>query len=168
MDWKYIVIGVSLLIALLWRGPGRRRRAQCDPLFKRTGPHWRRNYSRRSFLRLGGTLTAAGILAYSGLDEAAEGWYAGTVRSQGSDTLARVVKPLGERFWFWSWLTDQCGFSNVEWLFLACCKHKQNENKSNNKMFHTVYSITLIFPCVFGRGSDHQIYSPGSSKVYSK
>lgn len=99
----WLTIGICLLAALLWPRGGSRRRTGADPLFKRTGKHWRRNYSRRSFLRLGGTMAAAGILAYSGLDEAVEGWHAGVVRSPGTDVAARAVKPLGERFWFWNW-----------------------------------------------------------------
>ena len=85
--------------------PGRWLRGRPrDPLFKGTGPHWRRNYSRRSFLRLGGAVTVAGVLAYSGADQAVEEIHSGTLRSAGTDRFAHLVNPFGERFWFLNWL----------------------------------------------------------------
>lgn len=105
----WVAIGLSLVCALLvlpdrWgrrakRGPGR-----WAPLLKGTGAHWRGNYGRRAFLRLGGAVMVAGALAYSGADEAVENFHAGTVRSAGSDRLAHRLKFFGERFWFVNWL----------------------------------------------------------------
>lgn len=74
------------------------------PLFVATGGHWRRNYSRRSFLRLAGAAAAAAALAYSGADEKIDALHAGSVRSPGTDGVSRRIKPSGERFWFLAWL----------------------------------------------------------------
>ncbi len=99
----WIAIGLSLVCALLVM-PGRRRRGGPQaPLFKGTGNHWRRKYSRRSFLRLGGATVAAGVLAYSGADEAVDRFHSGTVKSSGTDIASRIVNPFGERFWFVNW-----------------------------------------------------------------
>jgi len=99
----WIAIGLSLVCALLLM-PGRwRRGGPPDHLLQGSGSHWRRNYNRRSFLRLGGAVVAAGVLAYSRADEAVDGFHAETVRSKGTDTASRVVNPLGERFWFVNW-----------------------------------------------------------------
>jgi membrane-associated phospholipid phosphatase len=100
----WIAIGLSLVCAFLVM-PGRwRRRGGHAHLFKGTGGHWRRNYSRRSFLRLGGVVAAAGALAYSGADEAVERFHSGSLRSTGTDTFSHLVNPFGERFWFVNWL----------------------------------------------------------------
>lgn len=100
----WIAIGLSLICALLVM-PGRRRRGGSRAhLFKGTGDQWRRNYSRRSFLRLGGAIAAAGVLAYSGADEAVDRYHSGTLRSGGTDAASHVVNPFGERFWFLNWL----------------------------------------------------------------
>ena len=61
-------------------------------------------YSRRSFLRLGTGLAGVGALAYSGADERIDRWYAGQVRGETGDRLARLVEPWGRRFWFANWL----------------------------------------------------------------
>lgn len=99
----WIAIGLSLVCALLVM-PGRSRRGDRKRiLLEGTGGHWRRAYSRRSFLRLGGAVAAAGVLAYSGADEAVDRWHEGSVRSPASDTVTRVVNPFGERFWFLNW-----------------------------------------------------------------
>lgn len=100
----WIVIGLSLVCSLLVmpslsRGKGKRR-----PLFKGTGQHWKRNYSRRTFLRLGGGILGAGLLAYSGVDEILEGWHSSNVRSSVSDKISHGFKIFGERFWFMNWL----------------------------------------------------------------
>lgn len=99
----WIAIGVLCIGAwLVW--PGRRRaRGDHDPLFVRTGRHWKRNYGRRAFLRLGAGVAASGLLAYSGVDEAIEQWHEQSVRSPASDRLAGVLKFGGERFWFFAW-----------------------------------------------------------------
>lgn len=99
----WVAIGLSLVCAFLlvpWQPRGRGRNA---PLFEGTGRHWRRNYSRRSFLRLGGGILAAGVLAYSGLDEALESFHTGTVRSSATDRVSHFLKVFGERFWFVNW-----------------------------------------------------------------
>jgi hypothetical protein len=105
----WVAIALSVVCALLvlpaaWgptcrRGPGRQA-----PLFVGTGRHWRRNFGRRAFLRLGGATVLAGVLVYSGADEAVEGFYACKVRSGGTDHTARLAKFGGERFWFLNWL----------------------------------------------------------------
>jgi membrane-associated phospholipid phosphatase len=97
-----LALAVAVVLSLVW--PTRRRRRRGPPPVRDTGPAWRRMYGRRSFLRLGGALVAAGALAYSGGDEAVEAWHARTVRGPASDALARLVKPQGERFWFLVWL----------------------------------------------------------------
>ncbi len=104
----WVVLGLAIVCALLvlperWgrrtrRGPGRRK-----PLFQGTGGQWRRNYGRRAFMRLGGATVLAGVLAYSGADEAVESFHAGTVRSGTSDRVAHGLKFFGERFWFVNW-----------------------------------------------------------------
>lgn len=67
------VIAVVVLIAIaVWPTGGCRRGR---PLFRDTGPQWRRAYGRRAFLRLGLALGAAAVLAYSGADEAIERWH---------------------------------------------------------------------------------------------
>ena len=100
----WIALGLSLVCAFLVM-PGRwRRGGPPDPLFKGTGPHWRRTFSRRSFLRLGGAVAAAGVMAYSGVDEAVDQFHSGTMRSTGTDTASHIVNPFGERFWFGNWL----------------------------------------------------------------
>ncbi len=74
-------------------------------MFLGTGRHWRNNYaSRRTFLRLGAALVGAGVLAYSGADEALASFHDTRVRGSLSDRVAWVVKPWGERFWFVNWL----------------------------------------------------------------
>ncbi len=99
----WIAIGLSLVCALLVM-PGRSRRGDRKKIMlEGTGHHWRRNYSRRSFLRLGGAVAAAGALAYSGADEAVDSFHSGTLRSSGTDTASHVVNPFGERFWFLNW-----------------------------------------------------------------
>lgn len=99
----WIAIGLCLVCALLMVPSVSRRKTGARPLFKNTGPHWKRNYSRRSFLRLGGGLVAAGVLAYSGLDEAVERWHTGSIRSTGTDRFSHLLKFFGERFWFLNW-----------------------------------------------------------------
>ena len=99
----WVVIGLTLVCAFLVASPVKRRKGQYRPLFKGTGPHWRRNYSRRSFLRLGGGIVAAGVLAYSGLDETVDGFHSSVVRSTSSDRTANVLRVFGERFWFLNW-----------------------------------------------------------------
>ena len=99
----WIAIGLFCICAwLVW--PGRRRsRGGFDPLFVRTGKHWRRNYGRRSFMKLGGAIAASGLLAYTGADTAIESWHRDSVRSPLSDRFAYVFKQFGERYWFLVW-----------------------------------------------------------------
>ncbi len=101
----WIVIGLLCVCAWLIL-PGRRRsRTDRAPLFVRTGRHWKRNYGRRAFLRLGAATAASGVLAYSGADEAIESWHRDRVRSSLSDRMAHLAKFGGERFWFLAWAT---------------------------------------------------------------
>ena len=99
----WVVIGLFLVCAWLVRPGKSRRETGPDPMFVRTGGQWRRNYGRRSFLRLGGAVAAAGLLAWTGVDEACDSAHAGVVRSGATDRAARLFRPLGERFWFLNW-----------------------------------------------------------------
>jgi membrane-associated phospholipid phosphatase len=78
-------------------------RRQAARYFRATGPAWRRAYSRRAFLRLGGFTVLAGALAFSGADETVESWHASNVRSTLTDRLAFFFKLWGERIWFAIW-----------------------------------------------------------------
>lgn len=105
----WVVIGLSVVCASLvlpnrWLAGQRRSPGRFAPLFKGTGGHWRRNYGRRSFLRLGGSVVVAAALIYSGADTAAEGYHSRRVRTAGTDRAAGVLKFFGERFWFLNWL----------------------------------------------------------------
>jgi membrane-associated phospholipid phosphatase len=99
----WIVIALTVVCALLVAPSMDRRKSGFVPLFKGTGKHWKRNYGRRSFLRLGVAFLGAGVLAFSGLDEAIEGLHSGTLRNAWTDRFSRLVKPAGERFWFGNW-----------------------------------------------------------------
>jgi membrane-associated phospholipid phosphatase len=61
---------VLLILVVVWPTGGVRRRGR--PLFRHTGPQWRRMYGRRALLRLGLALGAAAVLVYSGADTALE------------------------------------------------------------------------------------------------
>jgi len=101
----WVVIGLTLVCAFLVAPSRSRRTSGARPLLKGTGRHWRNNYwSRRTFLRLGGAVAAAGVLAYSGADEAVAGFYEGSVRNRTTDRAAKLVEPAGQRFWFVNWL----------------------------------------------------------------
>ncbi len=94
-------VAVAVAMALLWRTRQPWRRG--GPLLSNTGDHWRRNYSRRSFLKLGGAAVASAALAYSGADEALQTWHGTRVRSRWTDRLAAHLHHYGERFWFVVW-----------------------------------------------------------------
>lgn len=99
----WIVIALSALCALLVAPALNWRRTGSRPLFRGTGGHWKRNYGRRAFLRLGLALAGAGLLAYSGADEALEGFHSRRIRGTLSDRFSHLVEPWGERFWFGNW-----------------------------------------------------------------
>lgn len=100
----WVALGLLVVCALLaWPGI-RVRKGEAHHLIKGTGGHWRRNYGRRSFLRLLGATAVAGTLAYSGIDSAVDGFLTNNVRSKGTDRLAAILKFFGERFWFAGWL----------------------------------------------------------------
>ncbi|MFT5315853.1 MAG: hypothetical protein ACI9UK_001687, partial [Candidatus Krumholzibacteriia bacterium] len=104
----WVVMGLALVCGFLvwpekWGRQIKRGRNGNSPLFVGTGAHWRRNYGRRSFFRLGGATVLAGILAYSGADELAENHHAQKLRSHRTDAVAEVVKFFGERFWVTTW-----------------------------------------------------------------
>ncbi len=69
----WIVMLLVLILVLVWPTGGVRRRGR--PLFRHTGPQWRRMYGRRALLRLGLALGAAAVLVYSGADAAIERWH---------------------------------------------------------------------------------------------
>ena len=97
--WEYLAL-IPFAVLLLRSAAARRRSRR---LFRETGPAWRRAYSRRAFLRLGGGLLVAGALAHSGADEAVEAWHARRVKGRTSDALSLFLKPMGERVWFGIW-----------------------------------------------------------------
>jgi membrane-associated phospholipid phosphatase len=97
--WEYLLLIPTII--LLCRSAAARRRTR--RFLRQTGPAWQRCYSRRSFLRLGVGILAAGALAYSGADGAVESWHARVVRGRGSNALATLVKVWGERVWFAVW-----------------------------------------------------------------
>jgi hypothetical protein len=78
-------------------------RSDPQPMFRGTGDHWRRQYSRRSFLKLGAAVVVAGAVVYSGADEAVTRLHDKHVRSKSSDRLSRVGYELGQRPWFLAW-----------------------------------------------------------------
>lgn len=99
----WVAAGLALVCALL-AAPGlRRRRGTMAPLFAGTGPHWRRLYGRRAFLKLGAAVAGAGVVIYSGLDEAVTAAHDRHVRSDGSARVARVGYEGGQRPWFLAW-----------------------------------------------------------------
>lgn len=98
-----IVFALSIVCSLLILPAVGRKNTGAKPLFLGTGGHWRRNYGRRAFMKLGVAVVGAGVLAFSGADEAIEGFHSGTLRSAASDRLSGFFKPLGERFWFGNW-----------------------------------------------------------------
>ena len=98
-----IVFALSIICALLIMPAVGRRQTGAVPLFKGTGGHWKKNYGRRAFLKLGIALAGAGVLAYTGADEAIEGFHSATLRNSLTDRFSGLVKPAGERFWFGNW-----------------------------------------------------------------
>ncbi|MCP4293723.1 MAG: phosphatase PAP2 family protein [bacterium] len=98
-----IVFALSLVCVLLILPAVGRRETGSKPLFVRTGGQWKKNYGRRSFVRLGVALAGAAVLAFSGADEVIEGWHRDSVRSNKSDSLSHFLKFGGERFWFGNW-----------------------------------------------------------------
>jgi hypothetical protein len=101
----WVAAGLILVCALLAAPGFRRRRGGSAPLFRGTGSHWRRQYSRRSFLLLGAAVAGAGVVVYSGLDAAVSDWHEKKVRSGASNRVARVGYELGNRPWFLVWLS---------------------------------------------------------------
>lgn len=100
----WVAIGLSLICAFLVAPSRSRRQTGPRHLFVGTGRHWKRNYaSRRTFLRLGGAVAGAAVLAYSGLDRAVEGFHTGTLRNGATDAVARTVYHGGQRWWFLNW-----------------------------------------------------------------
>ncbi len=100
----WVVLGLSVICALLVMPGVKVGRGRARPLLKGTGGQWRRNYSRRSLLRLLGAGVAAGVLAYSGLDRLVDERVGGDFRSSGGDRVSAVIRFSGERFWFLNWL----------------------------------------------------------------
>ncbi len=104
----WVALGLSVICGLLVMPGVRVGRGRARPLLKGTGEQWRRNYGRRSLLRLLGAVAAAGALAYSGLDRLVDERVGGGTRSSGGDNVSAVIRFSGERFWFLNWLLVAC------------------------------------------------------------
>ncbi len=100
----WVVLGLTAVCALLVLPGVRVSKGAARPLFKGTARHWRRNYGRRSFLRLLGATAVAGALAYSGLDTFIDGFMTDKIRSRDTDRVATGARFFGKRFWFANWL----------------------------------------------------------------
>ncbi len=98
---EWLVPALLLLAALVVALRSRPRRG--DRLCRDTGRHYRRLYSRRALLRLGGAVVAAGALVYSGADSAVDRWHTERVRSPATDAAARRLRYFGGRMWFLFW-----------------------------------------------------------------
>ncbi|HRX51624.1 MAG TPA: phosphatase PAP2 family protein [Candidatus Krumholzibacteria bacterium] len=100
-----VTAGLLVLLAVVAAGAGvRAYRSERGPRpFSRTGRHYRRLCTRRSFLRLGAATVAAAALANSGVDQAVAGAYAARVHGPRVDALSAGWKGFGERFWFFVW-----------------------------------------------------------------
>jgi len=66
----WILAFIVLVVVLVWPTGGPRQRGRA--VFRHTGPQWRRNYGRRSFIRYGLALGTAAVLVYTGADTAFE------------------------------------------------------------------------------------------------
>jgi len=86
-----------LILVLVWPTGGTRRRGR--PLFRHTGPQWRRMYGRRAMLRLGLALGAAAVLVYSGADAAVERWHTGRLdpREGRAEDARDALRARGEK-----------------------------------------------------------------------
>lgn len=99
----WVAAGLVVVCALLVAPGLRRRRGAMAPLFAGTGAHWRRRYGRRAFLKLGAAVAGAGIVIYSGLDEAVTAAHDRHLRTGGTVRVARVGYEGGQRPWFLVW-----------------------------------------------------------------
>jgi hypothetical protein len=99
----WVTIGLCVICALLVLPGQRRKKGDRAPLLWGTGGHWKRNYGRRSFLRLGAAGVGAALLAYTGADEAVNSFHEGSIRSKASDRFSHLVNPYGERWLFLNW-----------------------------------------------------------------
>ncbi len=101
--WLIWILLILLLVVVLLRNrpaPGRRGR----PFLRGSGHLYQRHYlSRRNFLKLGGAVAGATVLAYSGLDETIDRWHTDKIRSPVSDRMAGFLHFFGERPWFIYW-----------------------------------------------------------------
>jgi membrane-associated phospholipid phosphatase len=105
MTWLIPAVLLVLAVAAAIKTHGHRGKRP----YRDTGRHYRRNYSRRGFLKMGAAATVAAVIAHSGVDAAVESWHATEVKSPRSDRLAEFFKQFGERYWFLVWA-----------LFAAC------------------------------------------------
>ena len=104
-----ILLLALLIVAGVWGW--RRRPERGRQPFAQTGRHYKRMYSRRNFLKLGGAVAGAAVLAYSGADEAVEEWHAENVVSPTTNRMSDVLHEFGERYWFGVW----AAFAAVDW-----------------------------------------------------
>jgi hypothetical protein len=91
-------VAVILLLVILVGGWRRRREAPQPPpaTLRELGRTARRFYTRRNFLELVVASAGGAAIAYSGLDQAVQELHAGSIRSSGTDAVARVAKQFGE------------------------------------------------------------------------
>ncbi len=78
-------------------------RSDPAPLFRGTGAHWRRQYSRRAFLKLGAAVAVAGVVVYSGADEQVARLNDEHPGGDAAEGVSRVGYELGQRPWFLAW-----------------------------------------------------------------
>lgn len=99
----WVTIGLCVVCALLVLPGQRRQSGDRQPLLWKTGGQWKRNYGRRSFMRLGLAGLGAAVLAYSGADQAVNDYHEKEVRSKATDRFSHWVNPAGERWLFLNW-----------------------------------------------------------------
>lgn len=145
----WVALGALVGIAVVWilrRRPSRGRRILRD-----TPKHYRRQYSRRNFLKLGGLLAGTTTLAYSGLDEAIDAWHTEHVESDATHAVTGVLHLFGERFWFAYWAVFAALDSLVGSVPLTRWGRKSFEAM--------VVGLPALWTCQYGLGgarpSDH-------------
>ncbi len=150
----WIVLGLMVLAAVFFRPRSDRHRG--PPLFSQTAPHWRRCYSRRNFLRLGGALVGAGVFAYSGADEAVERFHSERIRCSLTDSLARLVEPTGRRFLFINWAL----LAALDWTW-----HSSSFTRWGRRNFEAILvGLPTLWSLQYGLGGSRPTDPPGDPR----